>query len=98
MAESFKTMLVKDSTIADITPDLGYAVRSGAASHTNQQFPATAQNSSTMIFSVQVPSENIVIGRDMLIETNMGFQFNVGDSSYPITVDSFTDSILSTTQ
>ena len=92
MAESFKTMLVKDSTIADITPDLGYAVRSGAASHTNQQFPATAQNSSTMIFSVQVPSENIVIGRDMLIETNMGFQFNVGDSSYPITADSFTDS------
>jgi hypothetical protein len=89
MAESFKTMLVKDSTIADITPDLGYAVRSGAASHTNQQFPATAQNSSTMIFSVQVPSENIVIGRDMLIETNMGFSFNVGDSSYPVTTDSF---------
>ncbi len=92
MAESFKTMLVKDSTIADITPDLGYAVRSGAASHTNQQFPATAQNSSTMIFSVQVPSENIVIGRDMLIETNMGFSFNVGDASYPVTADSFTDS------
>jgi len=92
MSESFKTYLVKDSTINDITPDLAYCVKSGAASYTNQQFPATAQNSSTMIFSVQVPSENIVIGRDILIETTMAFSFNVGSSDYPITADGSFDS------
>ena len=92
MSDSFKTYLVKDSTINDITSDLGYCVKSGAASFTNQQFPATAQNSSTMIFSVQVPSENIVIGRDILIETTMAFTFNVGSADYPVTkTGSFTD-------
>jgi hypothetical protein len=85
MSDSFKTYLVKDSTINDITSDLGYCVKSGAASYTNQQFPATAQNASTMIFSVQVPSENIVIGRDILIETTLAFKFQIGSSDYPVT-------------
>lgn len=87
MSSSFKTMLVKDSTIADITPDLGFVVKSGAAQTTMQQFPATAASSSNMIFSVQVPSENIVIGRDVLIETDMAFNFAVGTSAVPVTTD-----------
>jgi len=78
MSDSFKTQLCKDSTIADITPDLAYCVKSGAASTTYQAFPSTAASSSTMIFSVQVPSENIVIGRDVLVETNMAATLNVG--------------------
>ena len=78
MSDSFKTQLCKDSTIADITPDLAYSVKSGAASTTYQAFPSTAASSSTMIFSVQVPSENIVIGRDVLVETNMAATLNVG--------------------
>lgn len=81
MSDSFKTMLCKDSTIADITSDLGYCVKSGAAQSTYQAFPATAASSSTMIFSVQVPSENIVIGRDVLVETNMCATLNVGSQT-----------------
>lgn len=78
MTDSFKTMLCKDSTIADITSDLGYSVKSGAAQSTYQSFPSTAASPSTMIFSVQVPSENIVIGRDVLVTTNMAATLNVG--------------------
>lgn len=85
MSDAFRTMLVKDDTIADITNDLGYVVKSGAAQKTMQQFPATAASSSNMIFSVQVPSENIVIGRDILIETDMAFNFEVGSAAVPIT-------------
>jgi hypothetical protein len=86
--DSFKTVLCKDSTIADITPELGYVVESGAAQTTYQQFPATAASSSNMIFNVQVPSENIVIGRDALIESQMGYNFSIGSADQPVTVDS----------
>jgi hypothetical protein len=85
MSDSFKTTLCKDSTIADITPDLVYSVKSGAAQTTYQKFPATAASSSTMIFSVQVPSENIVIGRDVLVECNMAATLNVGTQTNYIT-------------
>lgn len=85
MSSSFQTMLCKDATIADITPELGYVVKSGAAQSTYQSFPATAASASNMIFSVQVPSENIVIGRDVLIETDMAFNFDVGTQTSPIT-------------
>lgn len=86
MSSSFQTMLCKDPTIADITPELGYVVKSGAAQSTYQSFPATAASASNMIFSVQVPSENIVIGRDVLIETEMAFNFDVGTQTSPINV------------
>jgi hypothetical protein len=79
-------MLCKDATIADITPELGYVVKSGAAQSTYQSFPATAASSSNMIFSVQVPSENIVIGRDVLLETDMAFNFNVGSQTTPYVI------------
>jgi len=88
MTDSFKTVLCKDSTISDITPELAYVVESGAAQTTYQQFPATAASSSNMIFNVQVPSENIVIGRDALIESQMGYNFSIGSADQPVTVDS----------
>lgn len=78
MSSDFKTVLTKDSTIADITPDLVYAVKSGAASTTYQPFPATSPGNSVLTFSVQVPSENIIVGRDALISTPMQFRINVG--------------------
>jgi len=92
MSDAFKTMLCKDPTISDITSDLGYVVKSGAAQTTLQQFPSTAASSSNMIFSVQVPSENIVIGRDILIESDMAFNFEVGSAAVPITLDVLAES------
>ncbi len=38
----FKTVLVRDSVIGDITSDLDFAVRSGASQTTYQRFPATS--------------------------------------------------------
>lgn len=78
MSSDFRTVLVKDPTLADITPDLTYAVKSGAASTTYQSFQSTTNGNSVLVFSVQVPSENIVVGRDALITTPMQFRVNVG--------------------
>jgi len=68
---------VKDSNIADLTSDLNFAVESGAASTTYQQFPASSVSSSSMIFQVQVPSENIVLGRDPLLRSSIEFTMTV---------------------
>jgi len=73
----FHTTLVKDSTIADITPDLEFAVVSGAAQTTYQSFQSTSASNSALIYNIQVPSENIVIGRDALISATVTITLDV---------------------
>ena len=78
MSADFQTTLVTDSTIHDITPDLEYAVKSGASSTTYQSFPASSPSNSSVTFSVQVPSENIIVGRDILVTTGLSFTIDIG--------------------
>jgi hypothetical protein len=84
MSDLFKTVLVKDSIIGDITSDMDYAVQSGASQTTYQPFPATSASNSALIFNVQVPSENVVLGRDILIST--GITFTLTATGVPDTV------------
>ena len=68
----FKTVLVTDSVMTP-TDQLTYAVRSGASSKTYQPFPAVSSSSSTLTFNVTVPSENIVVDREVFIRTKLYF-------------------------
>lgn len=77
----FKTVLVRDSVIGDITADMDFAVKSGASQTTYQRFPSTSSSNSAVIFNVQVPSENVVIGRDILINTGLSFTINAGSNT-----------------
>jgi hypothetical protein len=77
MSSAFKTVLVKDPTIADITSDLVYSVKSGANSTTYQPFPATSSTSSVQVYNLQIPSENICVSRDALISTPLQFRINL---------------------
>ena len=77
----FRTVLVRDSVIGDITSDLDFAVRSGASQTTYQRFPATSASNSSLIFSVQVPSENVVIGRDVLLTSGLSFTMTAGNAA-----------------
>jgi len=79
----FKTVLVKDSVIGDITSDIDFAVRSGASQTTYQRFPSTSSSNSALIFNVQVPSENVVLGRDILITSGLSFTLNLGSTTVP---------------
>jgi hypothetical protein len=81
MDSSFRTDLVKDATISDITDDLTFAVESGAANCTYQQFPATSPSNSSLVFSVQLPSESIVMGRDLLIRSALTFRILCGSAT-----------------
>ena len=81
MDSSFRTTLVKDACIADITDDLTFAVESGAANNTYQAFPATSPSNSSLVFSVQLPSESIVMGRDVLLRSALTFRVNCGSAA-----------------
>ena len=68
MSADFRCRLIKDSRLADITDSLDYAVMSGASSSTFQQFNAITSSSSSIVFNVQIPSESIVVSREVLIQ------------------------------
>ena len=74
---SFKTCLIKDSRIADITAEETYGVMSGGSQVTQTQILATSQSTSSLVFQVQVPSENIVIDRNVMIRGTVNFQINI---------------------
>ena len=78
MSDSFRTTLMKDSTIGDITSDLEYCVKSGAAQTTYQSFGASSTSNSAININVQVPSENIVMGRDVLLTSGLTFTLRLG--------------------
>jgi hypothetical protein len=52
--DSFKTVLIKDARIADITSQEVYGVLSGGAQSTQQQIAATSASTSSLVFQVQV--------------------------------------------
>lgn len=87
MSADFKTTLIKDARLADITDELSYSVVSGASSNTYQQFSAVSASNSAISFNIQVPSENIVVSREVLIETDIYFTISitnvpVGESAF----------------
>ena len=82
MSSDFKTVLTRDPAIADITSDLVYAVKGGAASTTYQPFTATSSSSAVQIYSIQVPSENIAVARDALVASPLQFRINI--SAVPV--------------
>lgn len=69
----FATCLITDSTIADIDDKQMIAVHTGASSLTQQQFQATSASASSLVFSVTIPSESIVVDRKVLIQSNLTF-------------------------
>lgn len=73
MSSDFSTVLVRDSVLGGITDKLTYAVKSGAASKTYQPFPFVSSSSSSLTFNVTVPSENVVVDREVFIRTKLLF-------------------------
>jgi hypothetical protein len=82
MASSdFKLINICDSRINDITDQITYAVQTGAASNTYQQFNATTASTSQISFNVSVPSESIVVSRDIQMQTTYTFTLKFGNAT-----------------
>jgi len=79
MATDFKTVLIESSLIADITDTEVFGVQSGPAQSTYQQFQAISASNSSIVFNVQVPSENIVIDRHLLLQSTLSFTVSIAN-------------------
>jgi hypothetical protein len=76
-ASDFTTCLVKDARIAGISDQLTYSVQSGASSNTYQVFNAVSKSNSQLSFNIQVPSENIIVNREILLRAEIDFTMEV---------------------
>ena len=54
---------------------------SGGAQSTQQQIAATSASTSSLVFQVQVPSENIVIDRNVLLQASLSFNITIPASA-----------------
>jgi hypothetical protein len=73
----FDTVLIKDSRIADVTDRITYGVKSGAASNTYQRFNAVSNTPNSIVHNIQVPSESVLVSREILLESVMTFNIKI---------------------
>ena len=71
---SLRTVLVEDSRL-DISDSATFAVKSEAAQSTFQPYLASSISSSNITFSIQVPSENIVLDRELYLQSDITLKF-----------------------
>lgn len=77
MSESLKTVLINDSRIEDISGEIGFAVNSGPQQNTYQPQTANTASNNSHSWQINVPSENIVIDRRMLIDADVQFVLTI---------------------
>jgi hypothetical protein len=84
MADSIKTVLIKDARIADICSTESYAVLSSGAQVTANIISATSKSTSSLVFQITVPSENIVIDRNVLMRANVNFSITISGATVQV--------------
>jgi len=71
----FKSVLIEDNLTGLLSSEITFGVQSaGKANY--QQFIATSVSNSTMQFNAQVPNQNVVIDRNVLISSTVFFTLN----------------------
>ena len=84
----FTTCLLRDPKLSQITDKQVYAVTQGASNSTFQQFQAVSANNSSIVFNVQVPSQSIVVNREVQIRAK-NFTFYVRVDNAPLNATAF---------
>lgn len=72
-----KTVLINDARIEDISGDISFSVQGGAQQNTFQPQMANTSSNTSHSWQINVPSENIVVDRRLLIDTDVVFVINV---------------------
>jgi hypothetical protein len=80
MSADFEKVLVKDARL-DVHDSIKYAVIKGGQNVTMAQYPAISQSSSQLIFNIQVPSEQTLIDRRVLLQTDLTLTVQTTDIS-----------------
>ena len=72
-----KTVLINDSRIEDISSDISFTVQGGPQQSTYQPQQANTSSNTSHTWQINVPSENIVVDRRILIDTDVTFTITV---------------------
>jgi hypothetical protein len=80
---SFNTVVVRDSRIQDVSTKVDYMVHKGPSQNNYQQVQATSVSTSSVTFSVNVPSENIIIDRNITMTANPTIRITLPLGSVP---------------
>ena len=76
MSSDFKTCLIMDDRIANLTDNITYAVKKGAQQITTAEFKSTSQSTSSIVFNVVVPSLETVIDRHVMLRATIRIKNN----------------------
>ena len=74
---SFNTVVVRDSRINDVSTKIDYIVSKGPAQSNYQHIEATSSGVTNVNFSVTVPSENVLVDRNVTITAKPTVQVNI---------------------
>jgi hypothetical protein len=72
-----KTVLINDSRIEDISGDIGFSVMGGPQQSTFQPQQANTSSNTSHSWQINVPSENVVVDRRILLDTDVQFKVNI---------------------
>jgi hypothetical protein len=70
MSADFTKILVKDDRL-EVVDNIKYAVMKGGQNVTMSQFKAISDSDSQIVFNIQVPSEQTIIDRRVLLQTDL---------------------------
>ena len=70
MSADFTKILVKDDRL-EVVDNIKYAVIKGGQNVTMAQFQAISSSDSQLVFNIQVPSEQTIIDRRVLLQTDL---------------------------
>jgi hypothetical protein len=76
MSSNFQSVLVEDNIISQITDEVTFAVQSSGQEN-YQQFAATSVSTSNVTFNCQIPSQEVVLDRNMLLSSNVNFTVRI---------------------
>ena len=74
---SFNTVVVRDSRINDVSTKIDYIVSKGAAQNNYQHIKSTSAGVTNVNFAVTVPSENILVDRNITISAKPTFRVTI---------------------
>lgn len=77
MSENIKPVLFVDPTINDISDNVNYLVKQSGSSVNYVEYAANTQSTSQITFNAQIPSENIIIDREIMIQSQLRFKVKV---------------------
>lgn len=87
MSQDFKTVLVKDDRIANLTDQMTFAVKKGGQNVNVYPYKAISATTSNIVFNIQVPSKTTLIDRRVMLKSTIkvnvavpGAGFAIGDA------------------